>query len=244
MTLAQLDQQIAAAPAPASVREPLVNDFSIQVATVNGSGSQTANSAILRALFKMGIPVGGKNIFPSNIQGLPTWYTIRASKHGFTARRERAEIVVLMNPATAAEDLSKVWHDGVCFYADHLKIDKSTRPDVTFYPMPVKALTAKAEVEPKLKDYLANMVYVGVMAHILGIEVGEIEAALNYHFRNKAKAVAVNMKVVNAAVEWARAFRLYESARLENTRTRNHFVFPRSYAEEPRAGWGMLSGHQ
>lgn len=205
MAIAALERPAPTVEASTPEREPIINDFSIQVATTNGSGSQTANSALLRALFKMGIPVGGKNTFPSNIQGLPTWYTIRASKRGFTARRENAEIVVLMNKATAAEDLSKVRPDGVCFYADDIRIDEAGRPDVTYYPMPVKKLTAEAHVEPSLKNYVANMVYVGVVAQMMGIEVSEIEAALNYHFRNKAKAVKVNMDVVTAAAAWARA---------------------------------------
>ena len=87
--------------------EKIVNDFSITVGTVNGSGSQTANTTILRSLFKMGIPVSGKNLFPSNIQGLPTWYTIRVNKDGFTARREEHEIVVCMNPQSFAQDLAR-----------------------------------------------------------------------------------------------------------------------------------------
>ncbi len=98
-----------------------VNDFSITVATVNGSGSQTSNLTILRALFKMGIPVSGKNLFPSNIQGLPTWYTIRVNKDGFLARREEHEIVVAMNAATFAEDLASVNPGGAFFYADDIK---------------------------------------------------------------------------------------------------------------------------
>ena len=86
--------------------EPIVNDFSIQVATVNGSGSQTANTVLLRALFQMGIPISGKNLFPSNIAGLPTWFTIRASKDGYIARRATTDILVVMNPDTAAEDVA------------------------------------------------------------------------------------------------------------------------------------------
>ncbi|MBI3360896.1 MAG: 2-oxoacid:acceptor oxidoreductase family protein, partial [Chloroflexi bacterium] len=207
MTIADVDRRYAPAtsPLPASQREPIVNDFAIQVATVNGSGSQTANSAILRALFKMGIPVAGKNIFPSNIQGLPTWYVIRASRQGFTARRENAEIVALMNPVTAAEDLSKVYQDGVCFYDEDIRLDKSSRPDVVYYPMPVKKLIGASDVHGSLKDYIANMVYVGVLAQMIGIEIAEVERALNYHFRNKARAVKTNMDVVNAAVAWAQA---------------------------------------
>src|SRR5512140_3326476 len=100
----------------------VVNDFSITVGTVNGSGSQTANTALLRALFKMGIPVSGKNLFPSNIQGLPTWYTIRVSAEGFTARRPRSEIVVAVTPATASEDYHAVESGGAYLYADDLKM--------------------------------------------------------------------------------------------------------------------------
>src|SRR6201987_6013685 len=88
-----------------AAREPVVNDFSIQVATVNGSGSQSANMVLLRTLFQMGVPVSGKNLFPSNIAGLPTWYTIRASKDGWTGRKKEIDLLVAMNPETAQEDV-------------------------------------------------------------------------------------------------------------------------------------------
>src|SRR5881628_2554414 len=100
----------------------VVNDFSIHVATVNGSGSQTANTILLRAIFQMGIPVSGKNLFPSNIAGLPTWFTIRASKDGYVARHERNDIVVVMNPETAAEDVAAVPPGGVIVLNDQIKI--------------------------------------------------------------------------------------------------------------------------
>src|SRR5512134_2647850 len=116
------EAQILEKPGLAPDQEPIVNDFSITVGTINGSGSQTSNLTILRALFKMGIPVSGKNLFPSNIQGLPTWYTVRLSRQGFTARRTRAEIVVAMNPATALEDHQQVESGGVFMYADDLKL--------------------------------------------------------------------------------------------------------------------------
>jgi 2-oxoglutarate ferredoxin oxidoreductase subunit alpha len=105
----------------------IINDFSITVGTANGSGSQTSNLTLLRSLFKMGIPVSGKNLFPSNIQGLPTWYTIRVSKDGFLARREEHEIVVAMNPGSFIEDLAGVKPGGVFIYADdiHLPIARS-----------------------------------------------------------------------------------------------------------------------
>src|SRR4051795_790903 len=118
-------------------RPPIVNDFAIVAATVNGSGSQTANNTLIRAIFKMGIPVSGKNLFPSNIAGLPTWYTIRVSEQGYIARREGTEILVAFNPKTADEDLAALPADGVCVHPDDLKFG-NPRADVTYYPIPLK----------------------------------------------------------------------------------------------------------
>ena len=185
-------------------RPPVVNDFSISVATKNGSGSQTANTTLLRALFKMGIPVSGKNLFPSNIQGLPTWYTIRLNADGFIARRPKAEIVVAMNPATCLEDLQSVEPGGVFMYADDLKLPLG-REDVVYYPIPAKRLATENETDTKLRTYVANMVYVGALAHLLSIGLDDIEAALLYHFKGKRKPVDSNMRVVRAAAEWAAA---------------------------------------
>jgi 2-oxoglutarate ferredoxin oxidoreductase subunit alpha len=180
----------------------VVNDFSITVATVNGSGSQTSNLTILRALFKMGIPVSGKNLFPSNIQGLPTWYTIRASKDGFLARREEQEIIVALNPATFLKDLSNVCSGGAFFYADDIKLPIN-RSDVALYPMPVKQLARQSEAPSNLREYIANMVYVGVIAKILNIDLGAILQALQFHFRGKQKPIDMNYHVILAAYEWA-----------------------------------------
>ena len=187
---------------PVAERPAIINDFSMVVATVNGSGSQTSNSAMLRALFRMGIPVSGKNLFPSNIQGLPTWFTIRVSASGHTARKEDPEILVAMNQATLAEDLMGLRPGGVCFYADHFTIPP-TRPDLTYYPMPVKQLTLEVNPPSELRDYIANMAYVGVVAVILGIDLDEIRAAIETHFQGKAKPIELNMSMVLAAAEWA-----------------------------------------
>src|SRR3954452_25252447 len=134
-----------AGPRSAGVTErpTIVNDFAIVAATVNGSGSQTANNTLIRAIFKMGIPVSGKNLFPSNIAGLPTWYTIRLSKDGYTARREGTEILVAFNPKTAEEDLAALPEDGVCLYPDDLKF-ASRRDDVIYYQLPVKELVKQS----------------------------------------------------------------------------------------------------
>jgi len=181
----------------------VVNDFSMVVATVNGSGSQTSNLAIIRALFRMGLPVSGKNLFPSNIQGLPTWFTIRVSSEGFVARRDTTEILVAMNPATLVEDLQGLASNGVCFYPDDFEPGLLGRSDIIYYPMPIQRLVREASPPKELRDYIANMVYVGVVARTLGIELEEIRQALDTHFQGKAKAVAMNMNVVEAAAAWA-----------------------------------------
>ncbi len=187
----------------APTSRPVINDFSITVATVNGTGSQTSNLTIQRAVFKMGIPISGKNIFPSNIQGLPTWYTLRISKDGWLARREEHEIVVAMNPATIKDDIEDVIPGGALFYADHLKLPIQ-RDDIALYPMPVKKLARASGAPQKLRDYVANMVYVGVLAEMLGIEMDKIRAALDFHFKGKEGPIKLNMGVIEAAAAWAK----------------------------------------
>lgn len=185
-----------------ALRSTIVNDFSIVAATKNGSGSQTANSTILRALFKMGIPVVGKNVFPSNIQGRPTWYTIRASSEGYTARRDANEITITLNPESAIDDYAKVAPNGVFIYADDIKMPMQ-RTDVFHYPIPAKKMANQYETDAKLKTYGANMVYVGGLAYLLGLDLKAIEDALNFHFKGKQKPVESNMKLVRAAFDWA-----------------------------------------
>jgi len=184
--------------------ERIVNDFSITVGTVNGSGSQTANTTILRSLFKMGIPVSGKNLFPSNIQGLPTWYTIRVNKDGFTARRDEHEIVVCMNAQSFAQDLADVLPGGAFFYDDSIRYDVA-RDDIYAYAMPVKEIMREQkDVPSNLKDLVANMVYVGILAQTIGIELDKIEAALEFHFKGKQKPIDLNFNVVQVAADWAK----------------------------------------
>jgi len=183
---------------------PVVNDFSITVATINGSGSQTSNLTIMRALFKMGIPVSGKNIFPSNIQGLPTWYTIRVSEAGFIARREEHEIVVAMNPATFLQDARDVCPGGLFLYDDSIK-QPVGRDDILAYPMPVKKIVKDMNVPSNLRDYAANMVYVGVLGCLLDIDMEKILAALTFHFKGKQKAIDLNYGIVDMAYQWAKA---------------------------------------
>lgn len=182
--------------------ETIVNDFSITVGTENGSGSQTSNLTLLRALFKMGIPVSGKNLFPSNIQGLPTWYTIRVSKDGFLARREDHEIVIAMNPGSFAQDLADVKPGGVFLYADHIN-QAINRDDINVYPMPVQQLVKESDAPSSLRNYVANMVYVGILAQLLGIDLERIKQALEFHFKGKQKPIDLNFGLVKSAANWA-----------------------------------------
>jgi 2-oxoglutarate/2-oxoacid ferredoxin oxidoreductase subunit alpha len=183
--------------------EAVVNDFVIVAATVNGSGSQTANNTLVRALFKMGIPVNGKNLFPSNISGLPTWYTIRLSSKGYIARRDDYHVLVAMNPATQAEDIAKLAPNGIVIYPDSWKLAQS-RTDITYYPMPVDKMAKESGADVKLRDYIANMVYVGALISLIGIDMDEIKAALDYNFKGKKKAIDLNFAVVQKAAEYAR----------------------------------------
>jgi 2-oxoglutarate/2-oxoacid ferredoxin oxidoreductase subunit alpha len=179
----------------------VVNDFSIQVATVNGSGSQSANSVLLKSIFGMGVPVSGKNLFPSNIAGLPTWYTIRASKDGYVARRKYIDLLVAMNPETAREDILALPSHGVAVYDESLNL-KQYRDDVVCYPVPFDKITAAVCPEAKLRKLVRNMVYVGVVAHLLEIDMNCVEAALKKQFAKKQKALDLNFGAVKAGAAY------------------------------------------
>ncbi len=181
-----------------------VNDFSIQVATVNGSGSQSANTVLLRSIFQMGVPVSGKNLFPSNIAGLPTWYTIRASKNGYVARKKEIDFLVAMNPETAQEDVMSLVPGAVCVYDEPLNLS-SLRKDVTFYPVPYDKLVGPVCPEAKLRRLVKNMIYVGVVDALLGIDLSESEKALNKQFAKKKKAADLNMGAIRAGYDYAKA---------------------------------------
>ncbi len=180
------------------------NDFCITFSTINGSGSATANITLMRTLFRMGIPVSGKNIFPSNIQGQPTWFTLRLSKQGYLGRVKEDDIVVAMNPATLEKDISCLVPDGVMLVPDDFTLP-TVREDIILYKMPVRKILKEANVVPALREYIANMVYVGVLCSILKIEINLIQESLNYHFKGNEKAVESNFSVVRMAFDWAEA---------------------------------------
>ncbi|HTP88222.1 MAG TPA: 2-oxoacid:acceptor oxidoreductase subunit alpha [Bryobacteraceae bacterium] len=181
----------------------VVNDFSIQVATVNGSGSQTANSVLMRAIFQMGIPVSGKNLFPSNIAGLPTWFTIRVSADGYIGRRRDSEFFVAMNPETAQEDTMNLRPGSALVYDEPLKLN-GLRNDLRFYPVPFDKLVGPVCPEAKLRKLVRNMIYVGVVGWLLDVDFDEVRKALVKQFgARKAKAAELNWNAVIAGREYA-----------------------------------------
>ena len=196
------DVAVEERPTPSTSVEPVVNDFSIQVATVNGSGSQTANLVLLRAIFQMGVPVSGKNMFPSNIAGLPTWFTIRASKDGYVGWKKRTEVLVAMNPETAREDVLNLAAGSAVVYDDSLKLD-SVRTDLVFYPVPFDALVAEVTRDVKMRRRIRNMIYDGVLSRLLGIGIDQMEVALRKQFGTKVKVVALNREALDVGYAFA-----------------------------------------
>jgi len=185
-------------------QQRITNDMSIQVATVNGSGSQSSNTVLLRSIFQMGVPVSGKNLFPSNIAGLPTWYTIRANKDGYIARKKEIDFLVAMNPETAQEDVKSLASGAVVVYDEPLNLS-AIRNDLIFYSVPYDKLVAPVCPEAKLRKLVRNMIYVGVVAKLLNIEMAEVEKAIRKQFASKAKAANLNLAAVQAGFDYASA---------------------------------------
>ena len=190
----------------------VVNDFTINIATANGTGSQSANLILLQTLFDMGIPVSGKNLFPSNISGLPTWYIVRLSDKGYQAPGDRTHIQVLVNPATWEDDLASLEPGTVVIWNTDSKMEMN-REDVISYPVPMTKIARG--LNPKLARMIANVVYVGVIAELLGIDQEVLEESISKQFGGKAKAIELN-------AEAARLGRAYCSEEL--TKTDNYAV--------------------
>ena len=182
----------------------IVNDMSIQVATVNGSGSQSSNTVLLRSIFQMGVPVSGKNMFPSNIAGLPTWYTIRANKNGYIGRKKEIDFLVAMNPETAQEDTMSLAPGAAVLYDEPLALHK-LRDDLIFYSVPYDKIVAAVCPEAKLRKLVKNMVYVGVVASLLTIDMAEVENAIRKQFAKKVKAANLNLAAAQAGFDYAKA---------------------------------------
>ncbi|MBW4038456.1 MAG: 2-oxoacid:acceptor oxidoreductase subunit alpha [Acidobacteria bacterium] len=187
---------------PSSNHHTITNDLSIHIATVNGSGSQSANTVLLRSIFSMGVPVSGKNLFPSNIAGLPTWYTIRVSKYGWVARKTDVDLLIAMNPDTVADDIRSLQPGASLILDEALKIT-DRRPDLTYYTVPFDQLVIATGAEAKLRKLIKNMVYVGVAAQLLSIDLPSIEAVVRQQFAKKPKAAALNWSAVQIGFDFA-----------------------------------------
>ena len=180
----------------------IVNDFSIQVATVNGSGSQTANLVLLRSIFQMGVPVSGKNMFPSNIAGLPTWYTIRANKDGYISRKKEIDFLVAMNPETAREDVLSLEAGAAVLYDEPLKLS-GLRDDLVFYPVPFDKIVAEVCKDAKLRRLVKNMIYDGVLSRLIHVDLDQMEHALRRQLGKKTKAIELNLAALEAGDKYA-----------------------------------------
>ena len=206
----------------------IVNDFSINIATANGTGSQSANLILLQTFFDMGIPVSGKNLFPSNISGLPTWYIVRLSDLGYQAPGDRTHIQILVNPATWDEDLAALEPGSVVIWNTDSKMAME-REDVVSYPVPMTKIART--LNPKLARMIANVVYVGVLAELLGMDQGILEAAITKQFGSKAKAIELN----------AEASRLGRQYVAENFTKSDDYVVE---ARDLEAGGFFLEGNE
>jgi 2-oxoglutarate ferredoxin oxidoreductase subunit alpha len=181
-----------------------INDFVLKIATVNGTGSASANGLLMKALFRMGVPVTGKNLFPSNIQGLPTWYEVRVSKDGYLARSGRVDVMVAMNAQTYAKDLAEVSPGGFLIYdstwpRDHQLI----RDDITVLGVPLAKLANENFDVARIRILMKNIAYVGVLSAVLGIDRDILKSLLEETFATKPELVSGNLKAINIGYDYA-----------------------------------------
>jgi len=188
------------------MQERVVNDFTIRVATVNGSGSQSSNLVLTNAIFRLGIPVAPKNVFPSNIEGLPTWFDVRISPRGYQCRTRDIDVLVALNQATWRTDVTSVKPGGIVIHEATFPLTPETqREDVAYYSVPFTQLSKQHFAESgDLRKYLLNMIYVGIVAELLGIDIASVEEAVSAQFRSKPKAVETNMQAVRIGSDYAR----------------------------------------
>ncbi|MFZ1786812.1 MAG: 2-oxoacid:acceptor oxidoreductase subunit alpha [Saprospiraceae bacterium] len=174
-----------------------VNDFVVRFANVNGTGSASANNMFAKSIFRMGIPVAPKNIFPSNIQGLPTWYEVRVSEKGYLGRREGIDVMVAVNPQSFARDVADVKPGGYLIYDSTKPLHQELRNDITFIGIPMTALCLEHYSVPRLQQLFKNIVYVGALSKLLDIEVSVFEEIFAEQFAGKEKLIAPNMQALN-----------------------------------------------
>ncbi len=186
-------------------KQSRVNDFVLKIATVNGTGSASANGLLMKALFRMGIPVTGKNLFPSNIQGLPTWYEIRANRDGYMSASGRVDVMVAMNVQTYQKDLEEVSPGGILIY-DSTWPRESTmhRTDITVLGVPLSKLCNEAFSVARLRILMKNVAYVGVLAALMDIDLNVIKTLLEETFASKPKVVESNLKSIMLGFNYAK----------------------------------------
>ena len=185
---------------------PGINDFAVKIATVNGTGSASANGLLMQSIFRMGIPVSGKNIFPSNIQGLPTWYEIRVSEHGYTARPNEIDMVVALNPATYARDVASIRPGGYLLYDSSWPLDSAlARQGITILGVPFGAMCVDAFQGDRPRTLMRNIAYAGALAALLDIDITVIEALLHEKFARKKALLDSNHKAIRLGYDYAKA---------------------------------------
>jgi 2-oxoglutarate ferredoxin oxidoreductase subunit alpha len=196
----------------------LINDLNICVATENGSGSASSNNILFKAIFKMGIPCSSKNMFPSNIQGLPTWYQIRASGDGYLSRKDVIDVMVMFNDATAAKDIYRVRDGGLILYDDSTPLAANLKRDgVQYIGFPANKLVAKLVPASPLRAKQRNMVYVGALAYLFGIDMSVIKAVLEDTFGKKPAVIESNLICIDAGYQYCKDQNFKQTiARLES----------------------------
>jgi 2-oxoglutarate ferredoxin oxidoreductase subunit alpha len=183
-----------------------VNDFAFKIATANGTGSASANGLIMQAIFRMGVPVTGKNVFPSNIQGLPTWYEIRVNKDGYTARTPHFDLMVALNPATYDKDVAEVRANGWLLYDSSWPLDdRLKRPDVTYIGVPLAEMCNASFKGVRERILMKNIAYAGALATLLGIDTDIIRALLNEKYGAKKAMMDSNQQAVDLGFDYAKA---------------------------------------
>ena len=193
-------------PSQAPQLEPRVNDFALKLANVNGTGSASANGLLMQAIFRMGIPVSGKNLFPSNIQGLPTWYEVRVNKAGHVARALDYDLVVAMNAETYARDVKEVRAGGYLLYDSSWPLDAElARTDVTFLGVPLAQMCNAIFKEPRERILMKNIAYLGALVALLDIDMRVIDELLDEKFKKKKALRDSNHSAVRAGYDYAKS---------------------------------------
>jgi 2-oxoglutarate ferredoxin oxidoreductase subunit alpha len=182
-----------------------INDFVVKFANVNGSGSASANELFARSILRMGVPVASRNIFPSNIQGLPTWYEVRVSEAGHLGRRGGVDLMVAMNPQTWAADVAEIDAGGYLFYDSTKPMPPSKfRDDINVVGVPLTAICNKEFSDPRQRQLFKNIIYVGALAALLNMDVVAIEKLISEQFQGKDKLIAPNVKALHMGIDYAK----------------------------------------